>query len=56
MLGAPRGCIGSSDRAARSTPFASLEGLLVDLVEHPDDAALIEQIITVSERFFRPAG
>jgi transcriptional regulator with XRE-family HTH domain len=39
----------------RPTLRKNLGNLLVDLVEHPDDAALIEQTITDIERFFKPA-
>jgi len=42
----------------RPTLRKNLANLLVDLVEHPEDEALIEQTITDIERFFpvRPGG
>ena len=39
----------------RPTLRKNLGNLLVDLVEHPDDPALIEQTITDIERFFKPS-
>jgi transcriptional regulator with XRE-family HTH domain len=39
----------------RPTLRKNLGNLLLDLVEHPEDAALIEQTITDIERFFKPA-
>ncbi len=40
----------------RPTLRKNLANLLVDLVEHPDDPALIEQTITDIERFFGPTA
>lgn len=38
----------------RLTLRKNLANLLVDLIEHPEDTALIEQTITDIERFFAP--
>lgn len=40
----------------RPTLRKNLGNLLIDLVEHPDDPALIEQTITDIERFFGPGA
>jgi hypothetical protein len=40
----------------RPTLRKNLANLLVDLIEHPDDAALIEQTITDIELFFKPSN
>ena len=39
----------------RPTLRKNLGNLLADLVEHPDDPALIEQTVADIERFFKPA-
>lgn len=41
-------------RPQRPTLRKTLSSLLVDLIDHPDDAALIEQTITDIEKFFGP--